>query len=354
MRKKSLFVIVAAFCALAAMPLYAQDQGTATTQTSASVSSVGGAEVPGALADAAGIRRYQLGPGDVIELRVYNDTTLTGRYTVDDDGLIDIPLVGTVQAKCRTDLDVKQEVLTGLKKYLKNPSISLSIVERKSRATAVVFGAVRVPTHAQMNRRVRLLELLARAGGTTEEAGNEVQVYHTEPLMCPSPEELAQAEEERKNADDLLPYNVYTLEDVKTGKESANPFVRPGDIVIVVNAKPIYVTGFVRQPANLYLQPNMSLSSVIAQVGGTTPEAKKDKVYIYRKQEGQLEREVIIANLEAIQKRKEPDIELKPYDIIDVRDNSPWSKTRILQTLTGFATQGAAQVVTGGAFRIIY
>ena len=356
MRNKCL-VILAVLSVFAAQPLTAQEQGTGNTSTGQQVSSSVGGNADGinAMADAAGIRRYQLGPGDIIELRVYNDTTLTGKYTVDDDGMIDIPLVGVIKARCQTDIEIKQEVLKGLKKYLKNPSISLSIVERKSRAQAVVFGAVRAPTRAQMNRRVRLLELLAVAGGTTEDAGTEIQIYHTEQLMCPTPEELAQAEEEKKDTNPLnMPFNVYNLEDLRLGKREANPFIRPGDIVIVINAKPIFVTGFVRQPSNLHLQPNMSLTRAIAQVGGLAPGARKDKVYIYRRQPGKLEPQILTFNLDDIRKQKAPDVALQPYDIIDVQDSSPWSKDRLLQTLTGFAMQGAQQVSSGGLFRIIY
>ena len=45
--------------------------------------------------------------------------------------------------------------------------------------------------------------------------------------------------------------------------------------------------------------------------------------------------------------------ELKPYDIIDVSDGSPWSIKNLPLTLLGFAQQGASNVVTGTSYRVI-
>ncbi len=57
-----------------------------------------------------------------------------------------------------------------------------------------MFGAVRSPQRVQMQRKARLLELLAFSGGVTEQAGGDIQIFHTEPIMCPE-REAAQFEE---------------------------------------------------------------------------------------------------------------------------------------------------------------
>lgn len=355
---KKLFAPAAALCLVAASVVAAQDQQgqqSSTTSSSASGSQAGSnSGALGMVSDAVGIRRYQLGPGDVVELRVYNDTTLTGKYTVDVDGNIDIPLVGAIPAKCRTDLQLKEDVLAGLKKYLKNPSISLSVAERNSRPMATVFGAVRAPTRVQMNRRVRLIELLAVAGGATEQASADIQIYHTEPIMCPTEEDMVVLESEKKTEDAIgVPFNVYDISDVKAGKQNANPYIRPGDIIIVQEAFPIFVTGAVVQPSNLYLRNDMTLFRAIAQVGGLRKDAKTDKVYIYRKNKEGKAADPIIVNFDAIRKNKAQDVPLEPYDIVEVRDASPWSAAMLPKTLLGIATGAAQQVVSAGSVRII-
>lgn len=140
--------------------------------------------------DASGIRRYKLGPGDVIDLRVYGQPEFNGPLVVDDDGNIEVPFVDDpIFAKCRTDREIQREVTVKLKKYIKKPQVNVSVRDRRSRPPAVVYGAVRSPQRVQMNRQVRLLELLAWAGGVTEQAGSEIQIFHTQPVLCPGTED---------------------------------------------------------------------------------------------------------------------------------------------------------------------
>jgi polysaccharide export outer membrane protein len=355
--KSSLLTLAAALCLLGSARAGAQEQGSAAGApvVPASVATGASSSSLDAVSTDAGATRYQLGPGDVLNLRVFGEPTITGEYTVDEDGNIDVPLAGVVPAMCRTDLEVKKDVITGLRKYLKNPSVTLTIRERQSRPHAIVFGAVRSASRVQMNRRIRLIELLAVSGGTTEQAGGDIQVYHTTPVMCPSPTDIIEQQEAKKTEDAFaVPFTIYKLEDVKLGKTDSNPYIRPGDIVIVTDAPPIFVTGpGVMSQANLYLKNNMSLTRAIAQVGGVKRNAKSDKVKIYRQKLGQLEPEVIVVNYDAIRKQKEKDVALQPYDIIEVWDQSQWSWKQLPNTLAGFAMTGAGQAVGNVPVRII-
>lgn len=367
MRVKQTLLPAILICLLAATGAAGQEQGTSASPPASGQQA--GASALGTVADATGIRKYQLGPGDVLELRVYSEPTLTGRYTVNEEGNIRIPLIGHIYAKCRNELEIEKDVVTALAKYIKQPQVTLTVAERQSRPMAIVYGAVRVPSRVQMNRRVRLVELLAVAGGTTEQAGGEVQVLHTEAVMCPQPEDLVDMAEkaeiaekaaekpqpqEPESADTIrLPFELYRLDDVAAGKKEANPFIRPGDIVIVQNASPVFVTGAVAQPSNLYLRSGMTLFRAIAQVGGTRKDAKTERVYIYRQKKGQLEPEQIVVNYDDIKKQKAPDVPLQPYDIIEVRDASKWTGKRLFGTITEMLTGTANQVVSGGAVRII-
>ncbi|HEX5709487.1 MAG TPA: polysaccharide biosynthesis/export family protein [Pyrinomonadaceae bacterium] len=318
----------------------------------------GGGANDGALSNAldeAGIKKYQLGPGDVLDLRVFGEPNFTGQLVVNDEGFVEVPFLKPIEAKCRTDIEVKRDIIKALSEYLQNPQVSLRITERHSRPPAVVFGAVRQATRAHMNRRVRLLELLAVAGGTTDAAGGDIQVYHTEPVMCPTEEDLAMLASQKTTEDSFqVPFNIYSLIDLKKGEQKANPVIRPGDIVIVSDAPPIFVTGTgVYSPNNLYLRNEMSLMRAIAQVGGVRKEAKTDKVRIYRTKPGQLEPDILTVNFDDIRKKKAPDIALQPYDIIEIGTGSPWGPKQLPTTLLGFATGTASTVMQSGAVRII-
>ena len=305
--------------------------------------------------DGMGIRKYVLGPGDVLDLRVFNEPQFNGQLVVNDEGKVEVAFVDDpIQAQCRTDREIKKDITDALAKYIKRPQVSLRVVEMRSRPPATVYGAVRSPTRVDMRKRTQLIEVLAAAGSVTEQASGDIQIFHTSDLMCPAPEDEAQLAAEKLSSQGALavPYTSFKVTDVKAGK--ANPYIRPGDIILVQEAYPIYVTGAVVAPNSLYLRENLSLSRAVAQVGGARKGAVTNKVRIVRtKPGGELEPEVIVADLDAIRKQKQPDIALKPYDIIDVSDGSPWSLKNLPMTLLNFASAGAANVVSAGTVRII-
>src|SRR3989440_457965 len=275
--------------------------------------------------DTMGVKKYLLGPGDVLDLRVYNEPQFNGRLVVNDEGNVEVPFVeDPIPARCRTDREVKQDIVTALKKFLNKPQVSLQVSEMKSRPPAVVFGAVRSPSRVQMQRRAHLLDLLATSGGVTEAAGGDIQIFHTEPLMCPEPEDLAAVPVDTYKPTDptQIGYDIYSVRDLKEGKKEANPVIRPGDIVIVQEAQPVYITGAVRAPQGLYLQQGMQLKQAIAMVGGLNKEAKASQVVIWRRQKGSSEPKKLIVNFNDIKREKAKDIELQPYDIVEVTDNS--------------------------------
>ncbi|HEX7317743.1 MAG TPA: polysaccharide biosynthesis/export family protein [Pyrinomonadaceae bacterium] len=350
MRVKRFGLLVLAVCS-AAFVAAAQDGGAPVSQGAVvSTSNAGGAAL-----DAVGVKKYLLGPGDVLDLRVYNEPQFNGSLVVDDEGNVAIPFIESpLRAQCRTDREIKAEVVKALAKFLNKPQVSLRVSEMKSRPAAVVYGAVRNPTPFDMRRRVRLLELLSRSGGVTEQASGDVQVFHTENPMCPEPEDLALMAALKKSDDAVaVPYSVYKIEDVKNGVKEANPVIWPGDIVLVQESRPIYVTGAVTQPTGLYLRQNLTLSLAIAQVGGPRKGAKTDKVRIIRSKPGASNPEILVYNLDDIRKGKKPDVALQPYDVIDVSDGSPWELKNLPGTLLGLATSSAQNVVSYGSVRII-
>ena len=307
--------------------------------------------------DTMGVKKYLLGPGDVLDLRVYNEPQFNGRLVVNDEGNIEVPFVeNPIPARCRTDREIKQDIVTALKKFLNKPQVSLQVAEMRSRPPAVVFGAVRSPSRVQMQRRAHLLDLLATSGGVTEAAGGDIQIFHTEPLMCPEPEDLAAVPVDSYKPSDptQIGYDIYSVRDLKEGKKEANPVIRPGDIVIVQEAQPVYITGAVRSPQGLYLQQGMQLKQAIAMVGGLTQQAKASEVVIWRRQKGTTEPKKMVVNFNDIKREKTKDIELQAYDIVEVSDNTGSLKTTLRSMLMGGVGTGITNTGTILTTRIIY
>ncbi len=337
MRLKSVLLALA-LCAAAAAA-YAQDGGS-TMQTASGTSSSGAPSL-----DALGVKKYLLGPGDVLDLRVYNEPQFNGPLVVDDEGNVAIPFIeAPIPARCRSDREIKADVVKALAKYLNKPQVSLRLTEAKSRPPAVVFGAVRSPSRVQMQRKVKLLDLLAASGGVTDAAGGDIQIFHTEPVMCPDAEDLAAVPVDTYKPSDptQVAYDIFSLRELKDGKREANPVVRPGDIVIVQEAQPVYITGAVRMPQGLYLKQGMQLKQAIAMVGGLNKEAKASNVVIWRRKKGQSDPEKMIVNYNDIKKEKIKDLDLQPYDIVEVPDNSGSAVNMLKGMLMGGAGSTAS------------
>jgi polysaccharide export outer membrane protein len=307
--------------------------------------------------DNQGIRNYLLGPGDMLDVRVFGQPDLNALVEVDSDGNISsLPfLEAPIPAKCRNEKDVQKAISTAYEKYLKKAQVSVRITERKSRPPATVFGAVRQATRVQMQRRVRLNELMAVSGGFTERASGTIQIIHTEPLMCPAPgeEKYAQPIDWTNN-----PLQVIKISDLSRNKAEANPFIRPGDYVLVTEAEPVYITGSVVSPQGVYMKEHLTLSRALAMVGGLRKEAKTSDVRIYRLNPDTGQQDTIVADLGAIKKNLKPDIKLQAYDIVDVPEAGMFSSGRFGQTLLSAitGTVGSAISSTGSILptRILY
>src|SRR6266850_5227486 len=310
MKIKILFVFAIVTCWVLVSIVQAQEQTQQAPPSSGSQQSG---------VDTQGIKNYLLGPGDVLDIRIFGQSDLNSTAQIDSDGnLSSLPFLETpIPARCRTEKQVQKDIATAYAKFINKPQVSVRISERNSRQPATVFGAVRQPTQVRMQRKVRLNELMAVSGGFTERASGTIQILHTEPLMCPGPGEEAEgAPIDGSN----IPLTVVKIAELKAGKPQANPFVRPGDYIIVTEAEPVYITGSVVSPQGIYMRDHLTLSTALAMVGGVRKEAKTSDVRIYRQKPGSKEQETIKVDLSAIKKNQTPDILLQPYDVVEVAE----------------------------------
>src|SRR5687768_14168818 len=345
--KQSLVLAIGLVCMLAGL-VHAQEQQEQPAPPTSSQS---------AGLDIRGIKSYLLGPGDVLDVRVFGQPELTSTVQVDSDGnLSSLPFLETpIPAKCRSEKQVQKDITTAYAKFINNPQVSVRISERNSRQPATVFGAVRQPTRVEMKRKVRLNELMAVSGGFTERASGTIQILHTEPLMCPEPGEEAEA---APIDGTKIPLQIVKISELRAGKLEANPVIRPGDYVLVTEAEPIYITGAVLSPGGIYLREELMLSRALAMVGGPRKEAKLSDVKIFRQVPGSANQEVIHVDVAAIKKNQKPDFPLQAYDVVEVSEAGMFSSSRIAQTLMGAISGGLSGAVsTTGTYlpqRVIY
>ncbi len=274
--------------------------------------------------DLQGVRNYLLGPGDVLDVRVFGQSDLNTLAEIDGDGNISsLPfLEKPIRAQCLTEKEVQKAIATAYAAYIKNPQVSVRIAQRNSRPPATLYGAVRNPMLVTMMRRVRLHELIARSGGVTERASGTVQVIHTQAEMCPEPSEVVI---KRVSATSSVDSQMESFKLRELGNESGDPFIRPGDVVVVTEGDPVYITGAVLAPQPVFMKDQLTLGRAIAMAGGPQRLANTGEVHIYRKKDGVIGQEDLKYNYDAIRKGREKDVLLQAYDIVDVRNSGPFT-----------------------------
>lgn len=293
-----------------AQTIRAQD-GTATgTAATGSVA----VQTPASFESQAG-SWYRIGPGDVLDISVYNRSQLTTTVRVNERGMIGLPLLGDeFPASCRTERELASEIAAAYVKgkFLRNPQVNVLIKDYQASPVAVL-GAVNAAGRFQLQRQVRLLELILFAGGPSATASNTVRILHTSeaPPCGPSFADAASAQSVEKNI------VTYRLSETMRGSDDANPYVRPGDVVTITDGGSALIMGNVAKPGAIPVSEKTTLSNAIALVGGTLPDTRAE-VLIKRQVPGSTNTTDVVANLTAIRKRQANDVLLQPGDIVEV------------------------------------
>jgi polysaccharide export outer membrane protein len=289
-------------------------------------------------------KRYRIGPGDVIEIRVLKAPELSrDSVRVDQDGKIRIPMFDDdVQAACMTEGELSKSIATLYLKYKRNPHVDVFVKEFQSEPVAVI-GAVNAPAQFKLMRRVRLLELLTFAGGPAERAGRTVQVVHAGgSSVCEESSPGPAAD----GVDVASTLELFKLIDTMKGLGDANPVIRSGDIVSVPEAEQAYVVGNVLRPSAIPLKEPLTVMRAIAIAGGLGQDSKKDRIKIVRQAPGSTEKHEFYVNYTAIEKQKAEDVALQANDIVEVPSSGGKALLRsFVGTIAPVASQLPLRVV---------
>ena len=122
---------------------------------------------------------YTVGPFDELTVKVFGVEELDGDVTADADGRIALPLAGTIEASSLTQIQVADRIAANLRRYVKDPQVTVNIKDAKSR-TFTVDGQVKEPGVFKTTANMSLMRAVATAKGLTEDADIEdVVVFRT-------------------------------------------------------------------------------------------------------------------------------------------------------------------------------
>ena len=125
---------------------------------------------PDAPAVAALEEDYRIAPLDTLKIAVFQVPDLSGEFEVDLTGNIAMPLIGNVKAVDKTARSLQDELVQRLgAKYLQSPDVSVG-VKSSSRRSVTLDGAVRQPGMYPIQAPVSLVQAIAMAKGTNEDA----------------------------------------------------------------------------------------------------------------------------------------------------------------------------------------
>jgi polysaccharide biosynthesis/export protein len=219
---------------------------------------------------------YIVGSQDVLTVTVYDQADLTGKYPVDADGTLTFPLIGRIKVGGLSlhgvEAELKKELANG---YLKNPQVTVAVEQFKSQRI-FVMGEVRAPGTYPLSGEMTVIEALARAGSTTNDAAEEVLIVRPAAGSAGTGPVLP---EQRPDAN-VIHVNV---RDVQSGKLSQNVLLRDGDTLVVPRAQSVYVFGQVKTPgAYAITTRGTTVLQALSLAGGVTDRGSTGRVYVVR------------------------------------------------------------------------
>ncbi len=295
---------------------------------------------------------YTLGAGDAVKIIVYGDADLTREIRVAEDGVITLPLIGEVAVGGLTTIQAEKRIAEQLKKggFIANPQVSVLILEFKSK-TVSVLGGVLKPGRYPITHPTDVKDILAEAGGLTQEASEIITVVRGDKRSEYDLNEVIErrnlsAQDVRLIGDETVYVSVrdvaVTGQVLRPGKygiqggtrkisdfvalaggatESSgetlffttsrsgssetkevniddlfrapsgdtNKEVVPGDVIYIPKAPQVYVYGEVQRPGMYKIDKNMTIMQAIAKAGGITIRGTQRSVKLHRKNaEGKL------------------------------------------------------------------
>jgi polysaccharide export outer membrane protein len=252
------------------------------------------------------VKAYRIGPGDLLEIKVFELEQLSQVVRVSEDGSITLPLLGRVEVEGLTQ-DGTAAKIAGLlaAKYVKNPQVTVFIKEYKSKQVAVI-GAVEKPGSYELVGRKNLLQVISAAGGFTDQATDEIYVL-------------------REGPDGGTSTIAVDLKDLLiNGNQKLNIPIEPNDVINIPVDREIkvFVFGRVTQPGALKfkISEKVTLLKAIAQAGGWAEGAKQSAVVITRKDKSGKETQIRV-NVKDIISGKRKDIPLMEGDVVFVPES---------------------------------
>jgi polysaccharide biosynthesis/export protein len=293
-------------------------------QPSLSQSQQSAPAIPGAAQSAAGAQasvesirpNYELGPSDQILIHAAEAEELNEKtFRIEDDGTATLPLVGIVKMGGMTVGQIEDDLKNRLKTYVRNPVVSITVVQFRS-APVFFVGQFQRPGIYALSGRHTLVEMMQSLGGLLPTAGRRVKVTRkTESGPIPLSSAIADPGGKTSSVEISLvslTQNINPAEDIE---------LQPNDVISVDRAEQIYTMGAgVGKQGGTAIgdRDYISVLQLLAESGGLAADAIPDKAVILRPVLDTARRAKIPINLAKVMSTEGNDYPLLPNDILYV------------------------------------
>jgi polysaccharide biosynthesis/export protein len=268
----------------------------------------------GALADPP------VGPGDVIEVAAPQVKELAFVTTrVSGDGIIALPIVGTIHAAGRTEDAIRQDIRTRLGAIMYDPQVSVFVREYRSRRVAVIGAVAKSGLYEPSSQNETIFDMLAMAQGPSTDAARQVVFIPNGAADAGALDALAAgtpaAAPSGRNVEPIV-FNLRDMSAATTEVVLTLP-VRPGDVIMIPDAGQVFIQGWVVRPGYYKIGQDLTMLAVIAAAGGPMFPADMTAARLIRGG-SRGEKQLYDVDLEAVASGRLPDVYVQNGDVIEL------------------------------------
>jgi polysaccharide export outer membrane protein len=240
-----------------------------------------------------------IGPGDVVNVQVFDTPDLSESARVTDSGELPLILGGNIRLASLTPAEAARSIETALIQahVMYSPRVLVTVTQYATQ-NVTIFGQVARPGAYPIDTPRSVVDVLTLAGGLTDLADRHLTI-------------------ERHRSQKQI---AYFVSNGAADLPDQSVLVYPGDKVLVPKAGMIYVLGDVGRPGGYPMTNNESALTAlqaVALAGGTSTSAVASRAKLIRLAPGGSYSTAPLP-LSAMQKGKKPDLQLQAGDIIYV------------------------------------
>ena len=219
---------------------------------------------------------YAIGKQDVLNIVVFQQPDLSGKFTVENDGTISFPLLGRTKVEGLTVQAAEQTLQTLLAEgFVRKPQVTI-VVEQYRSQQIFVMGEVKSPGGYPFTGTLTLLGALALAGGATETAGWEVLLVRPASPTDAAGPTLPSGEGESSQATRI------DLTELQRRGAVGTLALQPGDTLFIPRAETVFVFGHVSKPGEYAIRKGTTLLQALSLAGGLTDRGSTKRIKVRR------------------------------------------------------------------------